>query len=142
MSLDSVRPYFKARMQALGLKEWKNPFDTSNIPENIIGSQYNVALAPSAQLKFSQQNLDLRVPINLKLFVKAYKQHMVAYDSAIALANDVLVEVLKPSNRLTQTDIKTINMGLMSIDPYAPTNDNIMVVNFVFNVDVALEVCD
>lgn len=129
-------------MQALGLKEWKNPFDTQNIPENIIGSQYNVAFAPINQLKFSQQNLDLRVPINLKLFVKAYKQHMVAYDSAIALANDVLIEVLKPTNRLTQADIKTINLGLMSIDPYAPTNDNIMVVNFVFNVDVALEVCD
>ena len=141
MSLDTVRPYFKARMQALGLKEWKNPFDTSNIPENIIGSQYNVAFAPANQLKFNQQNLDLRIPINLKLFVKAYKQHMVAYDSAIALANDALVEVLKPSNRLTQADIKTINLGLMSIYPYAPTNDNIMVVNFVFNVDVALDVC-
>lgn len=141
MSLDTIRPYFKARMNALGLQEWKNPFDTMNIPETIIASQYNVVLAPLSQIKFSQQALDLRVPVNLKLFAKAYKQHMVAYDSAVSLAEDAIVEILKPTNRLVQAAIKTINLGSMSIDPLAPSNDNIMVVNFVFNVDIILDVC-
>ncbi len=141
MSIELIRPYFKTRMSALGLKEWRNPFDTSNIPENIIASQYNVVLAPITQFKLNQQNLDLKVQVNLKLFAKAYKEHMVAYDSATALMVDAIMEVMNPVNRLTQAALKNISILSASIDPYAPDNDNVMVVNFQFVVDLAMDVC-
>ncbi len=142
MSLENIRPYFKERMKNLGLKEWKQAFNTSDIPENIIGSQYNAVLAPLSQFKFNQQALDIKVPVNLKCWVKAYKEHMVAYDSAVALAADIIREVLNPRNRLSQTNgIKTINIGSGGIEQFAPDNDNIMVVNFQFIVDLTMDVC-
>ena len=141
MSLDTVRPYFKARMEKLGLSEWKNPFDTQNIPKTIIKSAYNITLGTLQEVKNNQLNLDLVVPVNVKMFAKAYKEHMVAYDQAVSLAQDAIIEIMKPSNRLTQVGIKTIRIGSMTIDPLSPSDDNIMVVNFVFNVSLAMDVC-
>lgn len=138
MSIADVRPYFQTRMTSLALNEWQNPFDVDNIPENIIDNVYQVTVGPISQQSFNQSDLALNVPANLKLFVKAYREHMTAYDSAVALANSVLIEVLNPANRLTQTNIKTINLDSVSFDPLDPTNDNIIVVNMQFRTMVVI----
>ncbi len=138
MSMSDVRTYFKDRMSALSLTEWQNPFDTENIPENIIDSAYQLTLGTVSQASFNQMDLVLNVPTLIKIFVKAYREHMDAYDSAIALANSALIEVLNPANRLVQTNIKTVNLDSLSFDAYDPTNDNIIVASMQFQAMVII----
>lgn len=132
MSLSDVRTFYKARLNFLGLKEHTSWNDDQNVPENIINHKYMVTLGLTNQLSFSQSHAEWNVPSAIKVFVKGYRDELENYDRAVTLADQILNEILKPSNRLTQACIKTIDLDGVSFDPLSATNDNTVTINIQF----------
>lgn len=133
--VSDVRPYFRARMSTLSLREWDSPFE-DQIPENIVDRSFQLTLGETTEVQDNQQDLVLTVPVNLNVYVKGYRRNAEGYDVAVTLLDSILDEVLKPTNRLTQSSIKNITTGNVALERLESSNDNIIRIRMRFNVMV------
>lgn len=139
MSLTAVRPYFRARLNSLGYKEWDDAFYAENIPENIIDKAYHIDANEINRTSFSQTDLQLEHVVVTRLFYKGFFTPKDALDKTMERLDAILKEVLKPSNRLTgASGLRNVDLQGVTIEPLADSNNNTLLVTLTWNVQVNL----
>lgn len=140
MSLTAVIPYFRAQALEQGWHEWKDAFNTENIPGTLIDRSFHIQMGRANEKRLNQYDLEMIVPLQVKYYKKGFKDPASARDAAISSAETFAKACLKASNRLTGAGIK--NVSLIGFEPsqYANTNDNIVVVQMEFTALVIIGV--
>lgn len=140
MSFIDLRPYFEERMKAVDcdLREWPDAFNAENIPSQILDKSWHVEFGPFNYTGTAHTCLHFDCPVQLRVFIKGYREPKEAVDSALKLANDVVKECCKPSNRLNQAHIKNVLPNLVDIRELAQANDNCAVLELTFDCEVVL----
>jgi len=132
MSLVSVRPYFRARLDSLNYVEWTDGFNIENIPQTILNNSYHLAIETIDSGPANQLHHEFTFPVTLRVFLRGYRDPAAAIDDAISQAETILAEVLSPSNRLG-TEIKDVTPESIDVRALADSNDNDIVLEMVFN---------
>jgi hypothetical protein len=139
MSLSSVRPFFRDRLESLGFKEHDEPFQPGIIAANITDGSFHletgfIASGPANQIVHS-----FTYPITVRIYRTGFSDILKAYDEVHEDADAILADLLNPSTRLG-TVIKDIVPE--SIQPQAldiNSNDNVIILELVFTAK--LELC-
>ena len=92
MGLTTVRPYFKARMESLGYREWKDNFNFENIPSSQLEKVYHLATENGSGIRDNQADQEIEMPIEIRFFKKGYRYVSEAYDSSIESAQGAIKE--------------------------------------------------
>lgn len=141
MSMTAVRAYHRSRAQAIGLTEWLDGFNFSNIPSNIIDKSFHLEMGVATALKLNQTDQEIEYPITVRMFIKGFRDPASGIDTAIQYSEDLIKQAVNSVNRLTQTTgIKNVIFETLSIDPIADSNDNLVVASCVFRTLVILKV--
>lgn len=136
MSLTAIRPYFKARGEAVGLKYNSDVFNNENIPSNILDKSFGVSFNNVRGQKLNQQDQEMSVAVEITLFIKGYRSIVDGLDRAVLLSENLVKEVEKPSNRLG-TSIKNVSLSSIDFSP-VESNDNIVTAKILFNVFLSI----
>jgi len=124
MSLASIRPLFRAQLNALGFREHTDAFDDTNRPETQLEKLYRINTTTTtgdvANQTVFQFNMDVELVITLR--GKGIK-NIELVDRAWSVADEVLADLLSPAVRNGQT-IKGISPGTITVDPYSGSDDN------------------
>ncbi len=137
MSLSIVRSYFRARLNSLGYKEWDDGFNVDNIPENIINYAYHIDNFAGTVNSMNQTDLDIDVNVTTRIFFKGYRTVKDALDTVDQKLEDIFVEVLKPTNRLTGTaGLRDVQLVEYTKEPITFSNDNTIVATLIWRVQV------
>ena len=139
MSLVHIRPYFRARMNALGFREWTDAFNIENIPSNILDRSYHIESNSVAGDSIHMEDQELNGTVNIKVFIKGYRTPADAVDKAMEYGDSIITECCKASNRLVG-NLKNVVLNSLSIEPLALTNDNSAILTIAFNVFTILDV--
>lgn len=141
MSLATTRTYFKARMTGLGYEEWEDGFNFDNIPENIIDKAFHIENIVANKIDMNHTDIHLMVDVNLRVFFKGYQSIREALDLIDDDIEEILIEVLRPSNRLIGADgLRDIQLDGFRKLPIA-SNDNSVIVEMNWKARVVLVYC-
>ncbi len=138
MSLASVRPFFRARLEGLGFREHDQPFEPGQIGESIQDGAFHMETGVIVSTSANQIVHDFDYPITIRVYKKGYEDILAAYDEIHADADLILADLLDPMVRLG-TIIKDIVPDTVQPLPLDETNDNVIVLEFVFTAK--LELC-
>lgn len=137
MSFEVVRPYFKARCEAVNLVEHDDAFNVDNIPDTIIDDSFHVSFDTFNGIKSNQNDQEIAVPVSVVFFKKGFRYPSEGIDNALIKAEALIKEVQLPANRLG-TVIKNISTLDGQIEPITLANDNIIRARISFNVILVL----
>lgn len=138
MSIAGVKAYARTRMLSLGYTEWTDGFNFANIPATQLNSRFHVELGRSTGIKNNQQCQDIETEFTVRLFKTATSDPKRLIDSAAVIADTVIADLISASNRLTQTEIKTVRFNSMAIEPLDPSNDNGLTIRMIFTALVII----
>lgn len=138
MSLEVVRPYFRARCEAVGMTEHESSFDVDNIPDTIIDDTFFIGFNSFNGTKANQNDQEISIPVTIIFFKNGYRYSHEGIDNALVKVEALIKEVQKPMNRLG-TVIKNVTSGSCLIEPITQTNDNTIKVSMIFNVIMSLQ---
>lgn len=132
MGIANVRQYFRDRMDAIGYVEWTDGFNVENIPSTVLDQSYHVESGQISATTANHQPHRFDCPIVLRVFFKGFNDPIRAIDDAYGYAEDILAEVLLPSNRLSN-DIHDVQPVSIAVNPLTQQNDNsvILEINFL-----------
>lgn len=135
-----VRKYFKDRCKAIGLTEWADAFNYENIPSNLINFSFFID-SPTFQSAKVLTNFDQEIncTVDVRYFVKGYRTPNEAMDKAIEKAESLVIECLKPTNRLGSC-LKNCVFNTINIEPIGATNDNLIMVTANFTAFTSLKI--
>lgn len=133
MSLKDIRPYFRARCEALGLSEHDDP-SFQNIPDAKFNKAFHIETAAAELDKQEHLSVNITQKVTLRCFLGAVRNTTLKSDDAWSLADDVIAEVLSPANKLTATGIKNVLGDSIEVSPYSDENDNAYVIKLEFKV--------
>lgn len=136
MSLASVRPYFRARLNALDYTEWTDGFNFQNIPQTILDKSYHIEVGTVAGTKVGQLVTEIEFPVVVRVFFQGYRDPASTIDAALLAGDDILAEVLIESNAFGET-IKGVFLDTINVNEYDGSDDNdvILELNFTAVLD-------
>lgn len=141
MSLTASRSYLRARAEAIGLREWEDGFNFSNIPSNIIDKSYHIESNQAVGVALNQHCQDLNFSHTVRIFVKGFRSAAQGIDSAIAISEDYIKECVTAANRVAQTNgIKNVVFENVNFDAQDSSNDNLVVASLTFRIFSVLAV--
>lgn len=141
MSFTTIKPYFQARMQAVGggLKEWEDAFNIENIPSNVLDKAWHIAFESSNYRGTAHTCLTFSAPVKLSVCFKGYRNPQEAVDTAWVFADAIVKECCASIPRLNQPSIKNVLPNTVNIRSLAATNDNVAVLELGFVCEVKIE---
>lgn len=142
MSLASIKPYFRARMNALGFtKEHPEAFDAEEVPSTIIDKTFHILNGPSTFVSNNQNHLVMTVDVGMQIFFKGYRDEEQGRLRAESALESILRETLTATNRVTQASdgIKDVKLTSAEIIPMDESQDNISLLQMEFSVDYTLD---
>ena len=131
MSFSAVRPYFRARLDALGYKEWTDGFNFANIPQTILDGSYHLENGTAGSTKVGQTVTEIEIPITVRVFFQGHRDPKGRIDDAMIAADNILAEVLVESNSQGQT-IKAVLLDSVTVSPYDGSDDNDIILELGF----------
>ena len=137
MSLTLIKPYFKVRCEAVGLKPVGDAFDNENIATTVINYGYNIEFFSASGVSINQNTQDISVPVDVVFFVKGFRSPQDGFDKAIVKVEQLIKEVEAPANRLGSC-LKNVKLNQISIEPFSDSNDNLVKVKTSFDVFTSL----
>jgi len=141
MSITACRSYLRERAEVVGLREWKDGFNFSNIPSNIIDRSFHIESGQVVGIKLNQHEQDLNFAQTIRIFVKGFRDPATGIDSAISIAEDYIKECVTATNRVGQTNgIKNVVFENASFDADDASNDNLIVASLTFRIFTVLAV--
>lgn len=141
MSLVSCREYLRDRAEAIGLREWEDGFNFSNIPANILDKSYHIESNEMVGVKLNHHDQEINFSHTVRIFVKGFRTPSKGIDSAISITEDYIKECLTATNRVTQTSgIKNIVFENAKYDAQDSSNDNLIVASLTFRIFTVLAV--
>ena len=142
MSLASIKPYFRARMAALGYKnEHLEAFDTEEIASTLVDEAFHIVVGPASGVSNNQNHLVMTVEVGLEMFFKGYRTEETGRLRSEVALEKILKECLTAANRVTQASdgIKDVKLTAAEIAPMDESQDNITMLGIVFGVDYILD---
>lgn len=141
MSMKSVRSYMRAMCKNVGLSEWKDSFNSDNIPENILDKAFFLDMRDVTQgQQRSQWDQVVLMPLTVRIFKKGYRTPADAIDAVIELTENLIKEACAPVNSNAQTNgIKGVLFDSCRYDPIDQSNDNAVVSEVTFNFTVSFD---
>ncbi len=141
-SFDLVRPYFRARMDSLGYREWADQFEIDNVPETIADKSYHIKSRIIDANSQSMQPLVCDQEAVLTVIFRGFTSVMLAEDAAHVGLDTIVKDLLKPSNRLSGTDgLRNVTFRRAEIDAINLENDNSIKLTITFNCLTAVDIC-
>lgn len=141
MSVVASRDYLRSRARAVGLKEWSDGFNFSNIPSTIVNNSFHIEPGTGSGVKLNQEDQEISISHTIRVFIKGYRDVSAAIDSATKMTEDLIKEVVTAKNRLTQPNgIKNVTLDGFNFDASDQTNDNLVVASITFRIFVVLAV--
>jgi hypothetical protein len=129
----AIRPYFRTQLDALGYREWKDGFNTSNIPATLLKNSYHIEAVTGSRFgSYDQRTQDIEQDVTIRLFLKGYRYPADAIDDALSNIDTILTRVLEPSRRLGSS-IKNIYFQNYQVLPLSETNDNAAILEITFS---------
>lgn len=141
MSWSDIRPYFKTHLDAEGLTEWTDAFNTNNIPEDILDGSYHIQFGEFTLESFNQSDYQNTVRVLVRIFKNAFVETQTGYDEVVSVGESVAIRIMRPTNRVNET-FKQVVLDRMAISQLADSNDNSMVLEMEFTVYDNLNVRD
>jgi hypothetical protein len=144
MSFQSLKPYFKARLEAanggaLQGKEWQDAFNVDNIPSTALDGAYHIEIDPATYLGTAHSCLGFKAPVRVRAFFKGHKTAAAAIDKATLYADSIIKECCKSPNRLNQPSIKNVLPNSVDIRALAESNDNVALLDLLFDCALYLD---
>lgn len=139
MSLASVRPFFRERLEALGYKEHNQPFEPEEIGANIVDDSFHLETGLITSGPANQALHAFSYPMTIRIYKTGYVNLNEAVDESMAIGDTVLNDLLQMSTRLSQEFIKDIILNSIQPTPLGPSNDNVIVLEL--NVTAELQLC-
>lgn len=141
MSFQDVRPYFRARVEAVGgLQEWTDGFNFDNIPSTILDGSYHLDSGSFSNIKQNQDCLDASGTFTVRVFLKGFRDPQDGIDRGWAKGQAIVQECLKASNRATQAGIKNVQLLTFAVEPLDVSNDNVVRTVLSFTVTIVLDI--
>jgi len=135
MSIASVRPYARARLNALGYKEHNDGFDAENIGKTELERAYILEVLDPTNTEVHNDNMHIDTPLVVKLFKAPTRKPKELIDTAIQDKIDaVIAAFMAAENRLTQTGFKNVTFNSASIEPLNDSNDNGVMIKLTFTM--------
>lgn len=131
MSLSSVRPFFRTRLDGLGFIEWDDGFQFDNVPETILNKAYHLQIGTIGGGPANQTTHVFEYPITLRVHFKGFRDVNSAIDDVVSESETILEDILAPSVRLG-TAIKDVVCDSVNILPLDASNDNNIVLQMEF----------
>ncbi len=139
MSLTAVRSHFREKLNSLKLREWTDGFDVENIPSTLFDRAYHIGAPSGNNVLLNQGALTITGTFEVKLFLKGFRNNALAIDQAIEAAENAIKECSLAATN-AKGNLKKITPGQLTIEPYAATNDNAVIVNITFEAMVVLQI--
>lgn len=139
MSASSIRPYFAARLEALGFREWRDGFTFENIPETILDKSFHVYLETISGGPINQADQLLTGLVVIRAFYRGYRDVTEAIDESISSTEAIVKEVCKVSNRTSEGILNVVFDGV-DYEPLTAQNDNSVLTTMRFSAQTLLEV--
>lgn len=131
--ITAIRPYFRARLNALGFREWKDGFNFENIPSTILDKSFHIEVPSGARLNaFDMTSNDITQDVVVRVFFKGFRNPADAIDTAMLRYEQILESVLASENRIG-VDIKNVYFSSMQILPLSDSNDNAVILEISFS---------
>lgn len=142
MSMINAREYIRSRAKSLGLSEWKDGFDSSNLPDTILDKSFWLDMSDIASgIRRDQIDYEINFPISVRLFRKGYRTPADAIDDSIALIENLIKAVCAPAQANAQKNgIIGVTFDTSRIEPISASNNNSVVATVTFNFFVILNV--
>lgn len=129
-----VKPYGKTVLETLGYVEHKDPFNKDNIPANLKNKAFHMSQGIARTVSNHQDHLSLQVPLTISAYKQGFNNPNQKFLDALTDAERIRDAMLAPQTRLTQPHIKNVTLETMDVAPVAASNNNTMVLSFVFNM--------
>lgn len=131
--ISAVRSYARARLTALGFKEWTEAFYQDNIPETILDKQFHVTYGTLRAGEVDQNVQWCEIPFTVRIFRKGFNRAGAAVDDAAEDCDRAIAAFLKASNRLSASGgIRTVKLSQAAIEQLAPDNNNSLIIRVEF----------
>ena len=135
MSLASIRPFFRARLNALGLKEHSDAFDDANRPQQTLEKLYRLQSGPATSGPANSSVHSFTVPISLVITLRGKLDNVALSDRAWAVSDEILADILQESVRIG-TIIKDIIPDNIEVSQYNDSDDNDCILTIGFTVKI------
>lgn len=142
MSFTGLKPYFKAQIATINngaLTEWVDAFNVENIPATTLDKAYHIEINPSTYLGTAHGCLAFSAGVKVRAFFKGYKDASSAIDKATEYADYIIKAVCKSTARLNEAKLKNVLPSSVDIRALDGSNDNVAVVEMVFNCTLYLD---
>lgn len=139
MSMDKIRPFFKARLESLGYSHWVDSFSDLNTPRTQIDRSF---VNPSVSFSVSGLNAsDVEITTSYELSIKleAFRDPDSKIDEALERAEAIIQLVCSEEARLATPEIKQVRAVSGAVVPLDDDdNDNVIQLNLSFDVTTSL----
>jgi hypothetical protein len=123
VSFQAAREQFRTVLDSIGFNEWKDGFNTEDIPSSLIDGAYHLTSYSASAVSHNHTDLSVEQRIQVTVWRKGYKDFASGIDALNQDADLIFGTLLAPSNRLTPA-LKSIKFVSMTIEPLAVSNDN------------------
>lgn len=124
MAWTDVRPFFNNILEAKGFHVWPDGFDITNIPTNVLERAYHVSIGTVTGGPSNQRDQLSSMSIQVQFFIKGYRDPSSAIDQAIGEAEEIVKEVIRPSQRTATAGIGNIVFASVDFNRLNDSNDN------------------
>lgn len=134
----AIRPYFRSNLVALGYTEWKDAFNTENIPSTKLEKIFHIETPDGSRRDvYDQNSQDIEMGVTVRVMRKGFREPALAVDTAIADLDAILTRCLASSRRFG-AEIKNITYQSHTIAALNETNDNAVLLEINFNCFIIL----
>lgn len=102
MSLANVYPYFRARLNTLGFKEWQDGFNRENIPSTVIDGSYHILTPSASGGTINQNHQNVEVSLTVQLVFKGYRYPSDAKEKSLVECEKIIKDICSIQNRTSQ----------------------------------------
>ncbi len=137
MSIQSVKPYFRTRLAAIGYKnEWPEAYQFEDIPSTKRDKAFHILLGDAFSNGQNQTDQEILIPVGVTIFFKAGRKEEDGRLASMIAAEAVIKEVCAPKNRVAQasTGIKDVRLSSFEAVPLSDDQDNVTRLNLAFEV--------
>jgi hypothetical protein len=119
-------------MEALGYIEWRDGFNTEDIPATLIDNSFHIESGEIAPTASSHQVYEFDCPVTIRVYLKGFLDPVSAIDDAYTAVEAIYSGLLLSSNRhgTTVQDVKPLSL---KVSPLTLQNDNAVLVEINFN---------
>lgn len=133
MSLTTIKPFFRTRLNELGLKEHKDVFNLDNIPSSLLDGSYHIAMGDAQGVQTTASDVVINQSAEVRFFFKGFRNVEEADIKARQKANEVISSVCFVGNH--STTIKGVYLDSFICEPFEnDQNDNVVVGILTFSV--------